>query len=241
MDLTRRAMILGSAALATAARGASQPPDSLQDWLAAHARAIRTVDPHDEDFTDLEPIARGVGKARVVQLGEPSHNAGTCFAAKARLIKFLHQRLKFDVVVWESGIYDVTLADAGLRAGEDPSTAAQRGILRNWAGSEECRPLFDYAQKSLTTARPLTMAGFDSSLTAPFASLAAELRKFAGLPTDPQLQRDATAVVEEFIAAFGAISRYAEAFDALMVRLTKTGGDARKQAIDTWERETGAE
>ena len=120
MDLTRRAMILGSAALATTASGASQPSDSLQDWLAAHARAIRTVDPRDEDFADLEPIAAAIGKARVVQLGEPSHNAGTCFAAKARLIKFLHQRLKFDVVVWESGIYDVGLVEAGLRAGEDP-------------------------------------------------------------------------------------------------------------------------
>src|ERR1044071_4229598 len=163
MDLTRRAMILGSAALATAARGASQPPDSLQDWLAAHARAIRTVDPHDEDFTDLEPIAAAIGKARVVQLGEPSHNAGSCFAAKARLIKFLHQRLKFDVVIWESGIYDVTLVDAALRGGEAPVTAARRGLLRNWASSEECRPLFEYAQKTQATARPLAMAGFDST------------------------------------------------------------------------------
>ncbi len=84
----------------------------------------------------------------MVQLGEPSHNAGTCFSAKARLIKFLHQRMKFDVVIWESGIYDVGLVEAGLRAGEDPAAAAQRGILRNWSGSEECRPLFEYAQKS---------------------------------------------------------------------------------------------
>jgi erythromycin esterase-like protein len=47
-------------------------------------------------------------------------------------------------------------------------------------------------------------------------------------------------VVEEFIEAFDAMTRYAEAFNTLMVSLTKTGGDARKQAIDTWERETGA-
>jgi erythromycin esterase len=240
MDLTRRALILGSAALASTRAVAAPPPDPLHSWLAAHARPIRTVNSNDEDFTDLAPIAAAIGKARVVQLGEPSHNAGTCFAAKARLIKFLHQRLNFDVVIWESGIYDVTLVDAALRAAEDPTTAAQRGILRNWAASEECRPLFDYAQKSLGMARPLTMAGFDSSLTAPFASLAAELRTFAGLPTDAQLQRDAAAVVEEFIAAFDAITRYAEAFGILMVKLTKTGGDARKQAIDTWERDTGA-
>jgi erythromycin esterase len=240
MDLTRRAMILGSAALATTASGASQPSDSLQDWLAAHARPIRTVDPRDEDFADLEPIAAAIGKARVVQLGEPSHNAGTCFAAKARLVKFLHQRMKFDVVVWESGIYDVGLVEAGLRAGEDPVAAAQRGILRNWSGSEECRPLFDYVGKSHATARPLAMAGFDSALTSPFANLAAELREFAGLPTRRELQRDAAAMIEELIQAFDAITRYVEGLNALHATLTSTGGDARKEAIAQWERETGA-
>jgi erythromycin esterase len=240
MDLTRRALLLGSAALATTGARASPPSDPLQDWLTTHARAIRTVDPHDDDFSDLDPIAAAIGHARVVQLGEPSHNAGTCFAAKARLIKFLHQRLKFDVVVWESGIYDVGLADAALRAGEDPSAAAQRGILRNWAASEECRPLFEYAQKSQASARPLAMAGFDSSLTSPFANLAAELRAFAKLPTQQPLQRDATAAMEEMIASFDTLTRYAEGFDALNKSLTKIGGDARKEAIARWERETGA-
>jgi erythromycin esterase len=240
MELTRRAMILGTAALASTGTGASPPSDSLQDWLSTHARAIRTVDPHDEGFTDLEPIAAAIGKARVVQLGEPSHNAGSCFAAKTRLIKFLHQRLKFDVVVWESGIYDVGLADAALRAGEDPSAAAQRGILRNWSASEECRPLFEYAQKSHASATPLTMAGFDSTLSSPFTNLAAELRRFARLPSRPPLQQEATTAVEELIAAFGDITRYVEGFDALQVTLTKIGGDARKAAIERWERETGA-
>src|SRR5689334_8698043 len=126
MDLTRRALLLGSAAFAAARAGASEPPDPLQHWLASHARPVRTVNPQDEEFADLEPIAAAIGQARVVQLGEPSHNAGTCFAAKARLIKFLHQRLKFDVVIWESGIYDVGLVDAALQKGEDPVSAAQR-------------------------------------------------------------------------------------------------------------------
>ena len=240
MDPTRRAMILGSAALAITDSRASGRSDSLPDWLAAHARAIRTVDPQDEDFADLEPVAAAIGKSRVVQLGEPSHNAGTCFAAKARLIKFLHQRLKFDVVVWESGFYDVGLADAALRAGENPSTAAQRGILRNWSGSEECRPLFEYAQKSHASVTPLAMAGFDASFTSLFANLAVDLRQFAKLPTRPPLQHEVTASVEDVIDSFNGITRYVEGLNALHATLTKTGGDARKAAVEQWERETGA-
>jgi erythromycin esterase len=218
----------------------AQPADALQDWLAANAKAVRTVDPQGADFSDLEPLAAAIGTARVVQLGEPSHNAGTCFAAKVRLILFLHQRLNFDVVVWESGIYDVELAEAGLRAGGDPADAAQRGILRNWSGSEECRPLFAYAQKSHATARPLAMAGFDSSMTSPFANLAAELRKYAAAPAGETLKREAAAATEELIQSFTALSNYVEGLDAINFRLTNTGGAARQEALARWERETGA-
>lgn len=239
MDLTRRALLLGSATLAST-RPAFSRLDSLQRWLADHARPILSVDPANDDFADLDPIAQAIGNARVVQLGEPSHNAGTCFAAKVRLIKFLHQRLGFDVVVWESGIYDVGRVESGLHAGDDPSAAAQRGILRNWSGSEECRPLFAYARQSHATARPIAMAGFDSTLTSPFSNLAADLRAFARLSTRRPLQAEAEAAMEELIEAFDALTRYIEAHDALNATLIKASGDARKQAFDRWEHETGA-
>jgi erythromycin esterase len=219
---------------------AAQSPDALQAWLAAHAKAIRTVDPQGQDFSDLEPLAAAVGTARVVQLGEPSHNAGTCFAAKVRLIKFLHQRLGFDVVVWESGIYDVDLVEAGLRAGMEPAAAAQRGILRNWSGSEECRPLFAYAQESHRTARPLAMAGFDSTLTSPFENLAAELRKYATAPARENLRRDASLATEQLIEAFSALTAYVEGLDAINAELTTATASARRDALARWERETGA-
>lgn len=218
----------------------AQPGDGLQEWLAANARPIRSVDPADEDFSDLEPLAAAIGEARVVQLGEPSHNAGTCFAAKARLIKFLHQRLGFSVVVWESGLYDVDLAEAGLRADEDPSAAAQRGILRNWSASEHCRPLFAYAQQSHATSLPLVMAGFDSTLTSPFSNLAAELRAHAVASRRRALRREMAAATDELIAAFATLTRYVEARNALEIELTAVIGDARREAVEQWERDTGA-
>jgi len=219
---------------------AAQTRDGLQDWLAAQACPIRTVDPQGEDFSDLEPLATAIGTARVVQLGEPSHNAGTCFSAKVRLIKFLHQRLGFDVVIWESGFYDVELVEAALHAGEDPVAAAKRGILQNWSWSEQCRPLFAYARQSHATARPLTMAGFDSSLTAPFANLAGELRAYAGKPAPAALRRQASDATEALIDSFTALRRYVEGLDAINASLVNTGGAARQEALARWERETGA-
>jgi erythromycin esterase len=239
--LTRRTL-LGTAAVTPflAWPAMAQPNDALQDWLAANAKAVRTVDPAAEDFRDLEPLAAAIGTARVVQLGEPSHNAGTCFSAKVRLIKFLHQRLGFDVVIWESGIYDVGLVEAGLSAGESPAAAARRGIMQNWSWSQDCLPLFVYAQQSHATPRPLAMAGFDSSLTSPFVNLAGELRDYAGKSAPASLQPEAIAATEALVQAFTALSRYVEGLDAINASLVKTGGSARQEALARWERETGA-
>src|SRR5258708_37472486 len=81
--ITRRAMLasVGASAILGLPELASstwaQSSDGLQDWLRVNANAVRTVEAIDEDFSDLEPLARGVGDARGVQLGAPSHGAVT--------------------------------------------------------------------------------------------------------------------------------------------------------------------
>src|SRR5688572_14029768 len=70
-------------------------------WLKEHAIGLKSIDPGDEDFSDLEPLRKAIGAARIVQLGEQSHGDGATFHAKARLIKFLHQKMGFDVLAME--------------------------------------------------------------------------------------------------------------------------------------------
>jgi erythromycin esterase len=129
--------------------------------LGARAVPVRSVSPTDEDFSDLAPIAAAIGGARIVQLGETTHGDGAAFAAKVRLVKFLHQHHGFDVLLWESGMYDVRLVDDSLRAGVDPAAAARLGIFGNWSESAEVLPLFEYARASHQGDRPLAMAGVD--------------------------------------------------------------------------------
>jgi erythromycin esterase-like protein len=181
----------------------STPSDELQTWISGNAVTVRSIDASDDDFTDLEPLGRAIGSARVVQLGEPSHGAGSAFAAKARIAKFLHQRLGFDVLIWESGLYDVALAQAGMRSADDGVTAASRGIFTLWSAASEVRPLFEYIKASQATLRPIEMAGFDMQVTADGTRerYAQDLRAFAGALRNPVLRTQCVSLTDQAIAA----------------------------------------
>jgi erythromycin esterase len=212
----------------------AQPSDALQDWLRVNAVAVRTVDAVDEDFSDLEPLRKLIAGARVVQLGEPSHGAGTSFAAKARLIKFLHRHMGFDVLVWESGFYDLKRVEAGLRAGDDAVASAQRGILKIWSASEQCLPLFEYAKMSHASERPLVMAGFDMQFTSDaFADFAADLRSFVDALHKPGLRRTAIHAANDALKSFDGFNAYVE---ALASRAANKPSPPRRDALDLLQR-----
>lgn len=200
---------IGASALAgvpsfTPGVAAAQSTNTLQEWLTENAKPVRTVDPQGEDFSDLEPLGAAIGSARVVQLGEPSHGAGTAFAAKARIVKFLHRQHGFDLLIWESGLYDVALAQAAMRdAATNAVAAAQKGVFTLWSQAAEVTPLFEIIKASQSSLRPLEMAGFDMQVTADGTTerFAQDLRAFIDVLDDSILRARAAALTDDAVAA----------------------------------------
>jgi len=206
----KRSLSISAIAFACLASASPAPADSsqtaaaeLQKWIASKAVTVRSLDAADEDFSDLEPLVKAIGSAQVVQLGEPGHGAGSSFAAKVRLIKFLHQRMGFDVLLWESGMYDLELSQAGMRGDDTPAIAAHRGIFRLWSDAEELKPLFDYVKTSQATVHPLDMAGFDMQVTADGSMdrFASDLRAFVAALKEPGLRSEMTGLADQALAA----------------------------------------
>lgn len=162
--------------------------ESRVTWLADHAARIRSIDPADDDFSDLEPLRATLAGVRVVMLGEQSHGDGSTFLAKTRLIRFLHEKMGYDVLAFESGLYDCAKAWELLARGEEPREAVSRGVFRIWTISREVQPLIDYLGSRAKTARPLEVAGVDSQFTGSASRdfLVADLAAFLS-SIDPKL------------------------------------------------------
>lgn len=140
---------------------------------------IRTVDPTDDDFSDLAPVAASIGDARVVLMGEQTHADGLAFLAKSRLIAFLYAELGFDTIVWEAGVYDCHMTEQRLSEGAIPMDALDRGIHQVWI-TRELQGLANLTGATWNTHRPLRHAGFDCQFSSRFSwdEVATHLRQW---------------------------------------------------------------
>lgn len=130
-------------------------------WTRAHHFPIESIasTPSDE-YTDLQFLKEVLGDRRLVQLGESGHGVAEFDSVKVRLIKFLHEQMGFDVIAFESSIYECFTANA-----EVSSIEMLRGSIFGVWATEEVLPLFDYIKESQKTEHPLTLAGFDTQIS----------------------------------------------------------------------------
>jgi erythromycin esterase len=159
-----------------AARAGAIKANPRVQSLSNHMLKLNSVDPEDDDFSDLLPLRERLEDVRIILLGEATHFDGSDFLAKGRLIRFLHSELGFDVLAFEAGIYQMRLAWEAFRAGFDPQKAFSKGAFWMWARSAQVEPLIRYVSQSLSTEQPLELAGIDNQIWG--AELPQKLREF---------------------------------------------------------------
>lgn len=124
--------------------------------------AVRSIDPLDTNYQDLAALRSAIGNASVVLLGEQTHGEGATFLAKTRLIQFLHEKMDFDVLAFESGMYDVPRIWENTKKGGELSNEVKGSLFYMYATSKQMAPLFRYLQASLQSTDPMSLTGFES-------------------------------------------------------------------------------
>jgi erythromycin esterase len=142
-------------------------------WLRSNAIAL------DDSSSDasLARIGRALNGVDVVFLGESSHGDGGAHLARVRLVRYLHERLGFDLIAWEAGTREAVAFDSLLGTSAPLGSITATALYPWWALSAELRPVLEYIRGTRRSTRPLTFAGFDIQRSGSIEALVSDLRR----------------------------------------------------------------
>jgi erythromycin esterase-like protein len=121
-----------------------------------------SINAQDENYQDLAFLKEMLKDKRIVLLGEQSHGEGSTFAAKARLVKFLHQEMDFDIISFESGLYDIHKTFKEVNTENFNESPLKESIYKIWSETNKFEPLLKYFHQQSKGNNPLLVTGFDA-------------------------------------------------------------------------------
>jgi erythromycin esterase len=117
---------------------AAHPADDrhAEDWVRSHAIRLQSAEA-GHGFDDLQPLARVVGDARLVALGEATHGTREFFQLKHRMVEFLTGQKGFTIFSIEANMPEAyRLNDFVLKGEGDPKQLLKGMYFWTWDTDE---------------------------------------------------------------------------------------------------------
>lgn len=138
----------------------------IKKYVKENANLISNIDPDSTDFKDFESIGNAIGQSKIVMLGEQDHGDAPTFLAKTRLIKYLHEKMGFNVLAFESDFFTLNYGWDKLNKIEiEIDSFLIKNINGIWTRCDACQNLFlNIIPKSYNTTSHLIVTGLDNQM-----------------------------------------------------------------------------
>ena len=168
------------------------PTTQTPDVLRAFAHVLRTLDPNDNDWSDLAPLGTAIGDARIVCIGESTHLNREFYLLKDRLFRYLASEHGFTAFVLESGFPEGWAVDEWVQGGPgDLAELSRSSITYGLGDCDEMRALLQWMrERNASASRKLRFYGADlgGSSANPGTSVRAALARLSPEPGDAALR-----------------------------------------------------
>ncbi|HFG0576324.1 erythromycin esterase family protein [Flavobacterium psychrophilum] len=111
------------------------------------------------DYSFLDNILKN---KKIVLLGEQSHGDGATFDEKINLIKYLHEKLGYNTIVFENGLYDNYKAFQEYSKHNQKSLIFNESIFELWSDTKSFQDLLSYIDERASKNDTIKIAGFDN-------------------------------------------------------------------------------
>jgi len=166
------------------------------DWIRSHAIPLQTVEA-GHGFDDMQPLAKVVGNARIVALGEATHGTREFFQVKHRMIEFLASQKGFTIFSIEANMPEAyRLNDFVLKGKGDPKQLLKGMYFWTWNTEEVLNMILWMREFNRSGKGRIEFTGFDMQ--------------------NPKL---AAEIVESFVAAHD--NRFKEKLDPIYEEVTQ--------------------
>ncbi len=131
-----------------AAATVNEQSRAFTQWVREHASRLETLDPFDDDDTDLEPLLDIIGSARAVALGESMHRVHEFYLLRNRIFRFLVRRAGFTAIAIESGFPEARTVDAWIAyGGTGLRTRLNEGVTYHFGKCQEMLDLVSWMRE----------------------------------------------------------------------------------------------
>ena len=131
--------------------------DEWKNWIQVNHSRIESLD--SDNFTDLYFLDEFINGKSLVLLGEVAHGIAEQNRLRVRIIKYLHQEHGFNVVAFESGLYDCYFTDRAFQ-GMNNTKVLENALYPFW-NTMDLWNLIEYIRHSFSDLNPMHIAGFD--------------------------------------------------------------------------------
>jgi erythromycin esterase-like protein len=135
----------------------------VKQFVFENTKSISSINPDDTDLADLKVVGKAIGNKRIVMLGELYHGDGTAFEAKTRLVKFLHEKLGFNILVFESDFFSLNNGWQMFEKGNiSLDSLLYLSIYPIWTSCKQFESLPSYILNQFDANHKLVVSGMDN-------------------------------------------------------------------------------
>lgn len=130
--------------------------------FAQNITPINDAEFENATFKNLSFLKEELKNVRIIGLGESAHYMGGTNIAKIKMVKYLHEECGFDVLAFESPMYNLSIVNDLLKNKAITPKEMGWNLSGVW-NSQEMKELFEYVIETQKTKNPLIYSGFDES------------------------------------------------------------------------------